>query len=248
MSVVEGIFAEYISMRGNNLNMAQVLRILNPYIETLSKKNKRELAWSMHQWELQQTSSDAESPAAESPEALFATESEPDQDADWLACPTCGKKNRSNAIFCYSCGLMLDISTQFGTRRFTDRLNLDAKHFGDDSILVLQVADSEYEYEVCPQTGTLLVGRITADSNLVPNIDLSEADAESQGVSRLHMAIEYDPDEAIIRVRDLSSMNGTYINERKLIAKEDTVLHDRDEIKLGRLVLRVKYFHPGDEA
>jgi pSer/pThr/pTyr-binding forkhead associated (FHA) protein len=84
-----------------------------------------------------------------------------------------------------------------------------------------------------------LVGRSAECDLLLPPADLS--------VSRVHCLLEIDP--PAIRVRDLRSTNGTYVNAEKLEpygvdgsterAEAAGPLHDGDEITLGQTMFRV---------
>jgi pSer/pThr/pTyr-binding forkhead associated (FHA) protein len=74
---------------------------------------------------------------------------------------------------------------------------------------------------------------------------------ETRDVSRRHCLLDINPPE--IRIRDLGSRNGTYVNGTKIgqrppgqppeeaVAPEapDHVLHEGDVIRMGGLVLRV---------
>jgi pSer/pThr/pTyr-binding forkhead associated (FHA) protein len=61
-------------------------------------------------------------------------------------------------------------------------------------------------------------------------------------VSRRHCVLEIDPPQ--VRVRDLGSLNGTYLNGESIGQRgQDTTAHpvtDRDEIWVGTNVLRVE--------
>ena len=250
--VTDEILAEYILMRGNDRDINEVLDTLRPYIKTLSKATKQELARSIRAWEKQKESAELESdsPSKIKPlKSVAKAENREIEEADWLTCPHCGKKNRTKEGFCYACGLMLDISVQTGTRHFTDRLTPNNQYFGAESVLVLKVHNTEHEFEVRPQVSNqgIFIGRCAANSTMTPDVDLSEADAERQGVSRLHMEIKYDPETEAIQISDLGSVNGSFVNGQKLHPKEIKVLNNGDEIKLGRLIMRVDFHHPGDE-
>jgi pSer/pThr/pTyr-binding forkhead associated (FHA) protein len=86
-----------------------------------------------------------------------------------------------------------------------------------------------------------------------------------QDISRRHCLLDVDPPE--IRVRDLGSRNGTFVNGRMIGQRskdqtpedapgcnlEDVVLHDGDEIKVGQVILRVRISaavekHAGQES
>jgi pSer/pThr/pTyr-binding forkhead associated (FHA) protein len=60
-----------------------------------------------------------------------------------------------------------------------------------------------------------------------------------QGVSRRHLSITRDHDT--VTVTDLGSANHTYLNGQRLIPFEHRILRDNDELRLGRLVIRVAF-------
>jgi len=90
---------------------------------------------------------------------------------------------------------------------------------------------------------TCMVGRETDCDISLP------ADHAHREVSRHHCLLDIKPPH--VRVRDLDSTNGTYVNGQRLVserpAPEDTALdegataqlHDGDEIRVARTILRV---------
>ncbi|MCP5425181.1 MAG: FHA domain-containing protein [Gammaproteobacteria bacterium] len=63
------------------------------------------------------------------------------------------------------------------------------------------------------------------------------SDDHEQFVSRYHCVLDIDPPS--IRIQDLQSKNGTFVNSRKL-GKDPVRLQHGDKIKLGRTVLQVE--------
>jgi pSer/pThr/pTyr-binding forkhead associated (FHA) protein len=63
------------------------------------------------------------------------------------------------------------------------------------------------------------------------------SDDQEQFVSRYHCVLDIDP--PAIRIQDLQSKNGTFVNSRKL-GMEPVKLQHGDKIKLGRTVLQVE--------
>jgi hypothetical protein len=84
----------------------------------------------------------------------------------------------------------------------------------------------------------IMLGREDAVSNIFPDVDLTQHGGEEGGVSRMHARIFVENNQYMLE--DESSTNFTFLNRQKLIAKSPTVLHDNDEIKLGRVLLRFK--------
>jgi len=86
----------------------------------------------------------------------------------------------------------------------------------------------------------LKVGRAHDQENLPqPEVDLSPHGAMDLGVSRNHLTLSRDHDT--IFVTDLGSANSTYLNGQRLMPHERRILRDNDELRLGRLVLRVNF-------
>jgi pSer/pThr/pTyr-binding forkhead associated (FHA) protein len=84
----------------------------------------------------------------------------------------------------------------------------------------------------------VLIGREDAVSNIFPDVDLTPHGGEEGGVSRLHARIFNENGQYM--VEDENSTNFTYLNRQRLAGKSPTQLHDNDEIKLGRVLLRFK--------
>ncbi|KOX00882.1 hypothetical protein ADK65_14040 [Streptomyces sp. NRRL B-1140] len=81
------------------------------------------------------------------------------------------------------------------------------------------------------EPGTCLVGR-------APDCGVRIGTDDSR-VSRLHCLLDLDPPE--VRVRDLGSRNGTYVNGVKV---DECSLAHGDEIRIGRTMLRVSVTAP----
>jgi pSer/pThr/pTyr-binding forkhead associated (FHA) protein len=84
----------------------------------------------------------------------------------------------------------------------------------------------------------VLIGREDAVSNIFPDVDLTPHGGEEGGVSRMHAHIFVENGQYMLE--DENSTNFTFLNRQKLTAKTPTQLHDNDEIKLGRVLLRFK--------
>jgi len=84
----------------------------------------------------------------------------------------------------------------------------------------------------------VLIGRDDAVSNIFPDVDLTPHGGEDGGVSRMHARIFVENGQYMLE--DENSTNFTFLNRQKLAGKTPTPLHDNDEIKLGRVLLRFK--------
>lgn len=72
-------------------------------------------------------------------------------------------------------------------------------------------------------------------------IKLSNEDAEEYGISRQH-AILFGKDSKFF-IKDTQSTNGTWVNLNKIENGNAHEIIDGDEIKLGRLIFRVRIDH-----
>lgn len=267
MEIIEEILSEYVRMRENGLEPKQVLTALRPFIDRLEKNTKERLAQSMRAWErgtnsatpppppetrssvIKPLAGDAGRRTGEVPQAM--PEPASIRATTWMECPNCTAKNRLNDIFCYACGLILDdAASQLDTRHFADGTGVlfSDDYFGADSLVIFNVRDTDLAVEVRPQRfdKDIIVGRSTGTNAMMPDVDLARANAAEFGVSRLHVAFRYDNEANAIQVYDLGSSNGSFINGQRLHPKEVRVLRHNDELRLGRLVLRVAFHHPGD--
>ena len=84
----------------------------------------------------------------------------------------------------------------------------------------------------------IVIGREDAVSNIFPDVDLTPHGGEEGGVSRMHARIFYESGQYMLE--DENSTNFTFLNRQRLAAKTPTPLHDNDEVRFGRVMLRFK--------
>lgn len=151
----------------------------------------------------------------------------------YVFCNQCGHRNPPVSAFCSACGTVLDlVSDHTITLAKTDSLQ-DAPGPDDDirvslsnisrgtAILVLRGGEGEGDHFVL-STATTNIGR-HADS------DISLDDIT---VSRRHCEISQE--EGRFLVRDVGSLNGTYVNQKRVDAAE---LLQGDELQIGKFHL-----------
>jgi pSer/pThr/pTyr-binding forkhead associated (FHA) protein len=88
-----------------------------------------------------------------------------------------------------------------------------------------------------PEVEGYIIGRSDSQASPPPDVDLAMFNARELGVSRRHAAIVKHLED--LYLIDLDSVNGTYINGRKLPADAPCLLNDGDQIMLGDLVMRL---------
>lgn len=86
-----------------------------------------------------------------------------------------------------------------------------------------------------PDVEGYVIGRSDASSSYQPDIDLVNCQALERGVSRRHaVLLRY---KGLMHIIDLSSVNGTFINGRRLDPDIPYVLNLGDSLRLGSLNL-----------
>jgi hypothetical protein len=160
-----------------------------------------------------------------------------------IRCSNCGKFNDRHEAYCYSCGNVLSLS-QSGTKILEEeaeaKTRLGTAHFGQFSALLFTARGSTTPLEVIAE-GEMVIGRVDAENAVRPDVDLSQFGAKDLGVSRLHASLKRL--ENTVSLSDLNSRNGTYINGQKLHPGEVRVLRDGDEVRFGKLILRIAFKH-----
>jgi pSer/pThr/pTyr-binding forkhead associated (FHA) protein len=147
-------------------------------------------------------------------------------------CNQCGHRNPANSRFCSSCGAALDTRGDDRTMSLTP--TEDVGEQADD--VTLAVGD------VPPGTGVLLVKRGPgAGSRFLLDTEITSAGRHPESdiflddvtVSRRHAEVFHTPSGYV--VRDVGSLNGTYVNRERIEA--EVPLADGDELQIGRFKL-----------
>jgi hypothetical protein len=89
-----------------------------------------------------------------------------------------------------------------------------------------------------PASGEAVIGRADPVSNVFPDIDLSSHGALDHGVGRRHARIFLQGGQVL--VEDLDSTNGSFLNAARLAPRQPQPLRAGDELRLGRLALKVQ--------
>jgi pSer/pThr/pTyr-binding forkhead associated (FHA) protein len=89
-----------------------------------------------------------------------------------------------------------------------------------------------------PILPAVIVGRFALRDSAQPDIDLGPYGAEAKGVSRRHICV--DSHQGHLRVIDLGSSNGTWLNGERLKPIAEYPLQHGDKLRLGKLEMAVK--------
>jgi pSer/pThr/pTyr-binding forkhead associated (FHA) protein len=165
-----------------------------------------------------------------------------------IKCPRCQAEHPENTIFCGECGFYLP----GGNRKETDLMVVAEVSWveneetseapgGDVTAplgLKLRIPDSKRDVKV-PLTKEVNIGRLDPASGSFPDVDLTSDGGLEKGISRRHAQIIRRENEVFIE--DLGSINGTFLNRKKLTPYLPQALKSGDELQLGKLILRVSF-------
>jgi hypothetical protein len=168
-------------------------------------------------------------------------------------CPACKNKNELEAVVCMYCGAALDDPfLDPGARTKTgDMPTLSPERFrnwpindatvpaGGIAVYVEGATDPAH----IDSSGEFVVGRKvgTTSEGL---LDLSPLGAYHLGVSRRHAAIRRTEDG--YELLDLGSVNGTWLNDEKLVPHKSYALPSGSHLRLSRMRMFVLYRPFGD--
>lgn len=124
------------------------------------------------------------------------------------------------------------------TAPLTDALHQTA-HFGTRMNIVFEVRGTTklFIFDTDKIGEELVLGR--RNGHEAPDVDLHDFDALNKGVSRRHASVLWRNGE--LHLVDNGSHNGTFINGERLVAHQSRVLQHGDDVRLGFLVLRVRF-------
>lgn len=166
-----------------------------------------------------------------------------------IKCPSCQKRHPEGTLFCDECGAYL--LAEEGKQ--TDPLAMEGTDWMESSVaptgplgssaastvsLRFIIVDSGRQIEL-PLAREISLGRLDAASATFPDIDLTPDGGLEKGVSRRHAKITRKGSEVFIE--DQGSVNGTFLNGKRLTPYLPHLLRDGDEIQLGKLTIRVQF-------
>lgn len=159
------------------------------------------------------------------------------------ACPSCGSLNAAGEAFCSNCGANLMGSVPAAVTSPSNPamppapVSVPASAAAPAVTARLIVEADNQEYDISGKDN-IVIGREDAVSNIFPDVDLTPHGGEEGGVSRQHAHIFLENGQYMLE--DENSTNFTFLNRQRLAGKTPTPLHDNDEVKLGRVLLRFK--------
>jgi FHA domain/zinc-ribbon domain len=159
---------------------------------------------------------------------------------DGVFCNNCGHRNPADANFCSSCGAVLSAGSSDATITLHP---VDAQGEAGDEELNVTLPDRP------SGTGLLVVKRgpnagtrfdLVTDVTRVGRHPESDIFLDDITVSRRHA--EFLKSRGGYAVRDVGSLNGTYVNRERI---EEAVLASGDEVQIGKF--KLVYLAAADE-
>lgn len=168
-----------------------------------------------------------------------------------IKCHYCQATHVDNTIFCNDCGnyLLEDDARETdaldtGELGWVNNMASPSKEAapapddGQPLAIRLRIVDTKREIEALLDNVTHIIGRVDPVSNVFPEIDLTEDGQLAKSVSRRHARILKQRNAVF--VEDLGSINGTFINGKRLEPYMPETLRDGDILQLGKLPIEVK--------
>jgi len=156
-------------------------------------------------------------------------------------CPYCHHNEITGAFFCSHCGSRLGVLNKLSYPPFVTSepqpLPSELKHEPDKPPRVaLEVLGAGKVLPV-EMEGEATLGRYNDGQPLIPDIDLTPFGAQQAGVSRIHASIIMNING--IALVDLGSINGTFINGKKIEPNVDCPLKNGDIVSMADLKLQI---------
>jgi hypothetical protein len=166
-----------------------------------------------------------------------------------VTCSFCQIDYVANTIYCSECGhyLLED------HKRETDPLDTQTKGWAGDVegkaksasfymdthpvAIRLKIGLGGREVEI-PLNRSIHLGRLDPVLDVFPEIDLSQEGELARSVSRRHATISKHGD--IIVVEDTGSVNGTFVNGKRLDPYLPEIMNNGDLLQLGKLLIEIE--------
>ena len=170
-------------------------------------------------------------------------------------CPVCKEKNEPKAIFCGHCGAPLEnpsLDPRTGTKTTKVEVpegikdwSVDEAAIPDDGIAVY--IEGEFKPIHKDSRREFVIGRKSGKTAQVSEslLDLAPAGGYARGVSRRHVVIRRA--EQGYEILDLGSVNGSWLDEKRLVPHKHYPLASGSHLRLGSMRLFVLY-NPFTEA
>jgi len=165
-------------------------------------------------------------------------------------CPVCKSRNELEATICGKCGAALNFLAEPGHEtKTTDMRSLTPEMIREwnlkeakDTVIpekgIAFYVDGHSMPAYIDPGGEFILGRKVGNTS-EPLLDLAPFGGYSLGLSRRHVVIRREEDGYVLL--DLGSVNGTWLNEERLIPHSPYSLPSGSRLRLGRMRVLVLY-------
>lgn len=171
-----------------------------------------------------------------------------------ITCVVCRERNTEGELFCTECGAQLaaNWAEPPATTTFVDTGRTRAMSLGQaetprvppESQTHLKPGQMALLINGAPQV-VILEGRSEyvlgreGQEQVVPDVNLNAYGGREKGVSRVHAALRRERQQVLLI--DLGSTNGTRLNGQTVTAHQAVKVENGDEIRLGKLMLKINF-------
>jgi len=164
-----------------------------------------------------------------------------------IKCLACSQQEYEGELFCSNCGARLWASPgeTIPTISFTNTSVLrDISKPLMTTVATQELAAGQIAVQV-GQAVIMLTGKTEyvmgreGGENEIPEVNLGPHGGREKGVSRRHAILRVDRRQLLLM--DLGSSNGTWLNGAQLSVNEPVRLENGDEIRLGKLTVKIKF-------
>jgi pSer/pThr/pTyr-binding forkhead associated (FHA) protein len=143
-----------------------------------------------------------------------------------MKCKECQMENIEGALFCEECGAKLEQKPEI--------VGIEL----EKGAAKLLFASPEGNTLDIPVKDEVIIGREDPVSEVFPDVDLTVLGGLEKGVSRQHAVIHHAGTD--FTVEDMGSLNGTFINRKRIQPHAPETIKPGDEVRFGKLSLFVK--------
>jgi|GEM_PF-5956181 len=237
MVTIETLFEKYIDLRLRGQDIEAVYsEMRDEVVNNLSREERNTLATQCDKWEKDRTQPDLSFIQREALKRAQLT----NITLKITFCPACDTPNAEGFTRCQVCDEPLAVS-HVKKKGTTGIVGQKGATFERENKLILKVVASNDRLVLQPQispTGITL-GRKTDRASC--DVDLNPFGGGDYGVSRIHAIIRFERALNRLVIVDNGSTNGTFLNGVRIASNMDSVISDGDELKLARMIFRVKF-------
>lgn len=158
-----------------------------------------------------------------------------------IECPNCHAKFVANTLVCSECGALLPpeewIGSEASPEATLEQVESAAESEVSPTVRLYIGKEANQSIEVTLDK-KLIIGRCDPTNQVFPEIDLAAYGGLERGVSRRHARLSSR--RGLIIIEDLASINGTYLNGKRLTPYLPEIVHDGDQLQIGGLPIRIE--------